>query len=190
MFVQILMNKFILLPPGVSSWAPAGIFPERGGAKPRGLTKMTKAQTKIFAFFRRLRLNLRVFDVSAEGASKNFKDICTKAAYDIIIFKFQGGGNCARLPPSGRMGIMYRSFLPSILFCCDYTNSMSCKYNIPTNQYTCNTRMHGVLLMFWCNFFTRVICVFSTLHLVLIWFHVHVLSTCIDTHLESNFITK
>ena len=56
MFVHILMNKFILLPPGVSSWAPAGIFPE--GAKPRGLTKMTKARTKIFAVFRRLKLKL------------------------------------------------------------------------------------------------------------------------------------
>ena len=80
------------------------------GAKPRGLTKITKARTKIFAIFRRLRLNLRVFDASAEGASKNFRIFCMEAAYDIIIFKFQGG-NYARFPPSGRMGIMYRSFI-------------------------------------------------------------------------------
>ena len=30
---------------------------------------------------------------------ENFRVFCTERAYDVIIFKFQGGGNCPRLPP-------------------------------------------------------------------------------------------
>ena len=70
------------------------------GTKPRGLRKMTyfsarrRPERKCSRFFQRFRLNLRVFDASSEGAS----DIFREAAYDVIIFKFQGGGNCPRLP--------------------------------------------------------------------------------------------
>ena len=79
------------------------------GAKPSGLIKMTyfsarrRRQRKFSLFFRRFRLNLRVFYASAEGASENFAVFSTGTAYDVIIFKFQGGGNCPRLPPSGRL---------------------------------------------------------------------------------------
>ena len=79
-------------------------FFERG-AKPCGLTKMTyfvgvpKARTKIFAIFRRSRLSLRVFDASAECASENFTVISTRTAYDVIIFKFQGGQLPQFAPP-------------------------------------------------------------------------------------------
>ena len=77
----------------------------------RGLTKMTyffgapKARTKTFAISRNFRLNLRVIDASDEGASENFRVFSMETAYDVIIFKFQGGGggNCPRLPPSGRL---------------------------------------------------------------------------------------
>ena len=76
------------------------------GATPRGVTKndiifvAPNALTKSFVifFFWRFRLNLNVFDASAEGASENFRVVSTETAYDVIIFKFQGGGNCPRLP--------------------------------------------------------------------------------------------
>ena len=80
-------------------WAPAGIFPV--GAKPRGLTKRTyfsarpRRERNFSRFFRRFRLNLRVFDASAGGASENFRVFSTGTAYDVIIFKFQEGGTTA-----------------------------------------------------------------------------------------------
>ena len=63
------------------------------GAKPRELTKMANlaARTKLFAIFRRFRLNLNVVVASAEGASENFMVFCTGTAYDVIIFKFPPG---------------------------------------------------------------------------------------------------
>ena len=75
------------------------------GANPRGLAKVTyfstrwRRERKFSRFLRRFRLNLRVFDSRAEGASENFGIFCTATAYDVIIFKFQGGCNCPRLPP-------------------------------------------------------------------------------------------
>ena len=47
--------------------------------------------------FRCFRLKLRIF-VSAGGASEKFRVFCTETAYDVIIFKFEGGGNCPRMP--------------------------------------------------------------------------------------------
>ena len=83
---------------------PAGIFAERG-ANTRGLTKMVYfsarqwRERKFSRCFRRFRQNLRVVDASTEGASENFRVFWTETAYNVIIFKFQGGGNCPRLPP-------------------------------------------------------------------------------------------
>ena len=48
--------------------------------------------------FRRIRLNWNVFGASAEGSSENFRVFCIKTAYDVIIFKFQGGGGGGNLP--------------------------------------------------------------------------------------------
>ena len=87
-----------------SSWAPAGIFPEGGETARTDKNDLffgpPKARTKIFAIFRCFKLNLRVLDASAEGASENFRVFSTGTAYDVIIFKFQGGGATApgRLP--------------------------------------------------------------------------------------------
>ena len=63
------------------------------------------AQTKIFAIFRHFVQHLRVCYASAEGASENFKVFPTGTAYDVIIFKFQGGGATAPgcPPPPGRL---------------------------------------------------------------------------------------
>ena len=75
------------------------------GANPRGLTKMTyfsarrRRKRKFSRFFRRFRLNLRVFHASAEGASENFRVFFTGTAYDVIIFKFQGGATAPGCPP-------------------------------------------------------------------------------------------
>ena len=65
----------------------------RGGAKPRGLTKwhIFRRERKFSRFSRRFRLNLGVVDASAEGASENFRVFSTGTAYDVIIFKIQGG---------------------------------------------------------------------------------------------------
>ena len=79
------------------------------GTKPRGLRKMTyfsarrRPERKCSRFFQRFRLNLRVFDASAEGASENFRVSTTGTAYDVIIFKFQGGATAPGCPPSGRL---------------------------------------------------------------------------------------
>ena len=119
------------------------------GAEPRGLTKMTKARTKIFAIFRRLRLNLRVFDASAEGASKILGYFARNQ--HMTSFSNSRGEQLRQIAPLLANGYHVQVFyLPSILFCCDDTNSMNCKYNIPTNQYTCNTRMRTPY--FWCRF--------------------------------------
>ena len=61
-----------------------------------------RCKRKLLRFFRRFRLNLRVFDASAEGASENFKVFNTRTAYDVIIFEIPVGGNCPRLPPPPR----------------------------------------------------------------------------------------
>ena len=52
---------------------------------------------KISRIFRRF----RIFCASDEGVSNNFRVYCTETAYDVNIFKFQGG-NCPMLPPCGR----------------------------------------------------------------------------------------
>ena len=64
---------------------------------------LRRRKRKCLRFFRRFRQTLRVLDASAEGSSENFRVVCTERAYDVIVFKFQGLGNCPRLsPPSGR----------------------------------------------------------------------------------------
>ena len=56
-------------------------------------------------FVRRFRLNLRVFDASAEGSSENFRVFYTGTAYDVIFFKFQGEGQLPQVaPPPGAYG--------------------------------------------------------------------------------------
>ena len=50
-----------------------------------------RRKRKFSRFFRRFRLNLTVFDASAYGATDNFRVVSTGTAYDVIIFKFQGG---------------------------------------------------------------------------------------------------
>ena len=45
---------------------------------------------KNFAIFRRFRLNLGVFNASADGASEWFRVFYRGKAYDVIIFQFQG----------------------------------------------------------------------------------------------------
>ena len=75
------------------------------GAKPRGLTKMTyfsarrRRKRKILRFLRRFRLKYRVSIASAEGASENFRVFSTGTAYDVIIFKFKGGGQLPQVAP-------------------------------------------------------------------------------------------
>ena len=44
-------------------------------------------------------LKYRVSIASTKGASENFRVFCRTAAYDVIFFKFQGGGKCPPLPP-------------------------------------------------------------------------------------------
>ena len=79
-------------------WAPAGIFPV--GAKPRGLTKRTyfsarpRRERNFSRFFRRFRLNLRVVDARAKGASENFTVFSTRTAYDVM-----GVSRGGRMPP-------------------------------------------------------------------------------------------
>ena len=46
---------------------------------------------KNYTIFRRFRLNLCVFNASAEGASEKFRLFYRGTAYDVIIFKFQWG---------------------------------------------------------------------------------------------------
>ena len=57
-----------------------------------------RRKQKILRFLRRFRLRYRVSIASAEGASENFRAFCRTAAYDVIFFKFQGGGEA---PPAG-----------------------------------------------------------------------------------------
>ena len=52
---------------------------------------------EIFVIFWRFRLNLGVFHASAEGAREKFRVFYRGTAYDVIIFKFQGG---AFAPPA------------------------------------------------------------------------------------------
>ena len=82
------------------------------GAELRGLTTITyfserpRREQKFSRFFRRFRLNLKVFGASADGASENFRVFSTGTAYDVI-FSNSRGGNCPRLPPpSGRLWIV------------------------------------------------------------------------------------
>ena len=62
-------------------------------------------------FLRRFRLKYRVSIASAEGASQNFRVICRTAAYDVIFFKFQGGGKCPPCPPCGRPWVCWLNHL-------------------------------------------------------------------------------
>ena len=55
---------------------------------------------KFFALLRHFRLRVRVFIVSAEGASENFRVFHRREAYDVIFFKFHEG--CGKVPPCGR----------------------------------------------------------------------------------------
>ena len=114
------------------------------GAKPRGLTKMTKARTKIFAIFRRLRLNLRVFD-----ASKNFRIFCTEAAYDIIIFKFQGGATAPDCPLRAN-GYHVRSFIYRQF--CFFVMILRAWVASTTSPPTSTRVIHVCVVYFWCRF--------------------------------------
>ena len=93
----------------VDTWAPAGIFPEGGKTALTNKNDLffgaPTARTEFFVIVRHFRLNLRVFDASTEGASEHFWVFSTGAAYDVIIFEFQGGGATAPgcPPPSGRL---------------------------------------------------------------------------------------
>ena len=49
-------------------------------------------------FFRRFKLNLRLRDASAKGASENFRVYYTETSYDLIIFKL-GGGQLSKVAP-------------------------------------------------------------------------------------------
>ena len=65
-----------------------------------------------FAIFRRFRLNLGVFNASAEGASVKFRVFYRGAAYNVIIFKIQGGGNS---PPAPLLTPMSNTYTFSVL---------------------------------------------------------------------------
>ena len=99
--------------------ASAGIFPK--GAKPRTdkndmFSARQRRERKFSRFFRRFRLNFRVFDASAEGASENFRVFFTGTAYDVIIFKFHGGGQLPQVAPtSGRLCVYELINIPHIL---------------------------------------------------------------------------
>ena len=54
--------------------------------------------------FRRFSLNLGVFHASAEGASEKFRVFYRGTAYDVIIFKFQGGAFAPPAPPADAHG--------------------------------------------------------------------------------------
>ena len=74
----------------------------RAGQNPQHLKKFTvfrcaEAAKKFFALLRHFRLRVRVFIVSAEGASENVRVFHRRAAYDVIFFKFHGEG--ASAPP-------------------------------------------------------------------------------------------
>ena len=48
-------------------------------------------------------------DASLEGASENFRVLCTETAYDVIVFKFQGGGGGVGVPLRAPMVGRWRS---------------------------------------------------------------------------------
>ena len=52
-----------------------------------------------------------MFKASAEGASEKFRVFCMGTAYDVIIFKFQGGGIRPPAPPAdahaSELGLVY-----------------------------------------------------------------------------------
>ena len=62
-----------------------------------------------FAIFRRFRLIIGVFNVSAEGASEKFRALYRETAYDVIIFKFQGGAFAPPPAPPGDAHVMNRA---------------------------------------------------------------------------------
>ena len=71
----------------MATWATAGIFPEWGKlctGKNGLLFSAPKARTKIFAIFFTL---------------ESFGVFCMDTAYDIIIFKLQGGGQLPQVDP-------------------------------------------------------------------------------------------
>ena len=70
-----------------------------------------------FRFFRHFRLNLRVFD------GENYRVFSTGAAYDVIIFKFQGRGQLPQVAPLRapmRSGVVHDNV--------DYTSYTCIKY--------------------------------------------------------------
>ena len=82
-------------------WAPAGFFSEGGKpawtgengpffSAPKARMKNWKASP-----FWRFTLNLRAFHASAQSASENFRVFYAETTYDVIIFKFRGGGPTA-----------------------------------------------------------------------------------------------
>ena len=74
----------------------------RAVQNPQHLKKLTvfrcaEAAKEFFALLRHFRLRVRVFIVSAEGASENFRVFHRREAYDVIFFKFYEG--CGQVPP-------------------------------------------------------------------------------------------
>ena len=76
----------------------------QSGAKPTTPKKVDcfsvrrSRKRKFFALLRHFRLRVRVFIVSAEGASEiNFRVFHRREAYDVIFFKFYEG--CGQVPP-------------------------------------------------------------------------------------------
>ena len=76
-----------------------------------------RQKRKNFAIFRRFRLNLGVFNASAEGASEKFRVFYRGTAHDVITFKFQGGIRpppCSPLlTPMGAGDVCLVAWLPS-----------------------------------------------------------------------------
>ena len=50
------------------------------------------ARRRFFVIFRRFKLNVGVFNASAEGASEQFRVFYRRTAYDVTILKFQQWG--------------------------------------------------------------------------------------------------
>ena len=93
----------------LNTWAPAEFFPEGGKTawtdKKIYFSARRRRQQKFSRFFRRFRLNLRVFDASAEDSSEKFRVFCTEQHMTSSFSNSRGGSNCTRLPPSGRLSL-------------------------------------------------------------------------------------
>ena len=117
------------------------------GVNPSGLTKITyfstrrRRERKFSRFFRSFRLNLRVIDASAEGASENFRVFSTRTAYDVIIFKFQGGGGQLPqvAPPPGAYEQLYSGPAAACFFLVEKSgpHHVQSHYNAHVRAYVC-----------------------------------------------------